>query len=392
VDFGLVLFKLLYNASISNLVDKRVALYTTAIKLIIKEKIQPEKAFDLAYKRLKMKESREELYNQFLHVLQHFYYNYELYHEEGIEEVVLHSLDGGKIDLPQWVKERLSYLRIKDFSLLFKKYTWIRINTLKAKISEVVESLKKKGFELERDEYDYLYKVLKMPYRISKTEEFQNGKIVIQDKASVKVIEVLSPKPGERILEIGSAPGMKTSLIQQLTENKAYVIAVDVSEKRIENQRELMKRLGVENVELVLADGKNLPINHVDKILIDAPCTNSGTLASDPSVFLRINKKDVLRLSRLQREILEEASKLKKPVVYSTCSLFPDEGEKVVEKFADYLVKINENEGPSHYGYFKSKVWLRVLRFYPHLHGTQGFFIAKLDFSKSPSATHLLKS
>ena len=360
--------------------DKRIQLYTTAIKLIMKEKIQPERAFDLAYKKLKINGSREELYNQFLQVLQHFYYNYELYQDEGIEEAVLHSLNESKVDLPQWVKERLSYLRLKDFSLLFKKDAWIRVNTLKAKISEVIDSLREKGFELEKDEYDYLYKVIRAPYRISRTEEFQSGKIVIQDKASVKVVEVLNPKSGEKILEIGSAPGMKTSLIQQLAENKAYVIAVDISEKRINVQKELMRKLSVENVELVLADGEKLPIKHVDKILIDAPCSNSGTLASDPSVFLRLSKSDVIRLSRIQREVLKETSELGKPVVYSTCSLFPEEGEKVVEKYSDFLVKINNND-PTHYGYFKSKVWLRVLRFYPHIHGTQGFFIAKLDFS-----------
>ena len=362
--------------------DKKVELYSTAIKLIMKEKIQPERAFNLAYRKLKIKGSKEKLYDQFLRVLQRFYYNFELYQDEGIEGAVVHSLDEGKIDLPQWVKERLSYLRLKDFSLLFKKYTWIRVNTLKAKISEVVESLRKKGFELEKDEYEFLYKVIKAPYRISKTEEFKSGKIVVQDKASIKVVEVLDPKPGEKILEVGSAPGMKTSVIQQLTGNKAYVIAVDISERRIKMQREIMKWLGVENVELVLADGEKLPIKYVDKILIDAPCSNSGTLASDPSVFLRLSKRDIIRLTIIQKKLLEEASKLGKPVVYATCSLFPEEGEKIVEKYADFLVKINEKNDPTHYGYFKSKVWLRVLRFYPHIHGTQGFFIAKLDFSK----------
>jgi len=370
-------------------VDKKIDLYVTAIELIMREKIQPEKAFDLAYKKLKINESREELYHQFIHVLQHFYYNYELYQDEGIEEVVLHSIDGSEVDLPQWVKERISYLRLNDLSLLFKKNVWIRINTLKTSILDIIDSMKEKGFEIEKDEYDYLYKVSKAPYRISRTEEFQSGKIVVQDKASVKVVEVLDPKPGEKILEIGSAPGMKTSLIQQLTENKAYVIALDVSEKRMEIQKELMEKLGVRNVELVLADGEKIPIKDIDKVLIDAPCSNSGTLNADPSVFLRLSKSEVVKLSRLQREILKEASKLGKPVVYSTCSLFPEEGERVVEKYADFLVKIN-NDNPTHYACFKSKVWLRVLRFYPHIHGTEGFFIAKLDFSSKTCNKNIL--
>lgn len=359
----------------------RIRLYVTAIDVLLKGKVSPEKAFNIACKKLGIFNSRDELYKEFLRILRNFYYNSELYGDEGLESIVIYSLKYDNITLPKWVRERISYLRLKDFSPLFKKSRWIRVNTLKANTQEVISSLEGKGFKLVRDYYDFLFKVLYHPYSISKTDEFKSGKVVMQDKASIEVVRVLDPKPGERILEVGSAPGMKTSLIQQLTQNKAYVIALDISEKRIKVQKELMERLGVDNVELLLGDGENLPIREVDKVLIDAPCSNSGTLNTDPSIFLRLSKGDVIRLSKIQRKILEEAYKLRKLTVYSTCSMFPDEGEKVVEKFANFLVKINDD--PSHYGSFRSRVWLRVMRFYPHLHGTEGFFIAKLDFSKS---------
>ncbi|BFH73757.1 RsmB/NOP family class I SAM-dependent RNA methyltransferase [Sulfurisphaera javensis] len=360
--------------------NEKVKVFTLAIKLIIKNKIQPEKAFDISMKKLKIKDNREKLFTDFLKTLKNFYYYSEVYNDEGLEEIVSKSLIDSEITLPTWVKERLSYLKLNDYSALFNRTVWIRINTLKADVEEVIKSMHKKGFKLERDEFNFLYRVIEAPFKISKTEEFEEGKIVIQDKASVKVVQILDPKPYEKILEVGSAPGMKTSLIQQLTRNKAYVIALDVSEKRISIQKELMKKLEVDNVDLVLADGEHLPVKEVDKILIDAPCSNSGTLNADPSVFLRLTKNDIIKLSRIQRKILEEASKLKKPVVYSTCSLFPEEGEKVVEKYSPYLVKLTDDS--SHYGYIRSKVWLRVMRFYPHIHGTEGFFIAKLDFSK----------
>lgn len=359
--------------------NKEITLYSLAINYIIKNKIQPEKAFDLAFRKLTLDNSRRKLYEEFLKILRSYYYYSNIY--QDVDEIVVNSLKENKIDLPLWVKERLSYLKLNDYSALFNRNVWIRINTLKTTVEETIKSLKLKGFEMERDEFPFLFKLLKSKERVSNTEEFKEGKIIVQDKASVKVVEILNPKPYEKILEIGSAPGMKTSLIQQITNNKSYVIAVDISKKRLYTQKALMQRLGVENVELLLADGENIPIRNVDKILIDAPCSNSGTINADPSVFMRITKQDVIRLSRLQRNILQEAFRLKKPVVYSTCSLFPEEGEKVIEKYSNYLVKINND--PSHYGYIRSKVWLRVMRFYPHIHGSEGFFIAKLDFSKT---------
>ncbi|QIW23540.1 RsmB/NOP family class I SAM-dependent RNA methyltransferase [Sulfolobus sp. S-194] len=360
--------------------NRKIEAFSLAIELIKKMKIQPEKAFDISFKKMKLKDNRGTLYQEFLRVIRNYYYYSELYPDKEIEEIVRYSLKEDKITLPQWVKERLSYIKSDDFSKLFYKKTWIRVNTLKANVKEIISSLMKKGFELVKDDFDFLFQITRSPFRISRTEEFQKGEIVIQDKASVYVVTLLDPKPYERILEVGSAPGMKTSLIQQLTNNKAYVIALDISKKRILVQRELMEKLGVENYELIVADGENLPIKEVDKILIDAPCSNSGTINADPSVFLRLNKNDVIKLSRLQKEILREASKLHKPVVYSTCSLFPEEGEKIVEKYSDYLIKLTDD--PTHYGYMRSKVWLRVMRFYPHIHGTEGFFISKIDFSK----------
>ena len=356
-------------------------LYAKAIKLIITHKISPEKAFDLAYKSLKMRGDRRELYSNFLRILTKYYFGRYLFPDRDIEEIVKLIEDKElPFKAPEWAEIRLKKVTgVKTLDELLKKDTWVRINTLKADIESTIKSLKEKGVIVERDTFDFLYRVIKSEKRISELDEFRDGKIIIQDKASVYPVIFLDPKPGERILEIGSAPGIKTSLIQQLTNNKAYVIAVDISEKRILVQKQLMKRLGVENVELINGDGKNIPVRDADKILIDAPCTNSGTLASDPSVFLRLTKSEMLKLSRLQNEILEEAKRLRKPTVFSTCSLFPEEGEKIAERYEKYLVPIKVDE--TTYGYKRSKVWMRVVRFYPNIHHTDGFFISKFNFS-----------
>ncbi len=356
-----------------------VRLFELAIRNILFQKVNPERAFDSAFRNSKANGDRRELYVKFLEVVKCFQYLRYLYPELSLTEMVEKSLEcepDPLISFPEWVKERLlALLGEEGLKGIYKKYHWIRVNTLKADPDKVRRSLESKGFQVEEDEFPFLFKVEPW-YKVSKTEEFLEGLVIPQDKASVLSVKVLDPKPFETIVEVGGAPGVKTSLIQQLTENKAKVLSIDVSRSRIEVQRKLLEKWGVKNVELLLGDGANLPLNRKVKVFIDAPCTNSGTVNADPSVFMRLTKEELISLTRIQGMILREAMKFGREVVYTTCSLFPEEGEKAVEKYQEKLVKVNAD--PSMYGYRKSKVWLRVIRTYPHLHGTEGFFIAKL--------------
>ncbi|AHC51361.1 Fmu (Sun) domain-containing protein [Sulfolobus acidocaldarius SUSAZ] len=357
-----------------------VQLFSTAIKLIIERKTSPEKAFDIAVKSLNHKVNRRKLFNKFLRVLWNYYYATFLYPERDIEDIISVSLNSDfPFKPPKWAEERLQSI-MGDLNVRTRQQ-WIRVNTLKADVEDVRRKLERKGVVLQKDSFEFLFRVIKTKGRISDLEEFKNGEILIQDKASVYSIIFLDPKPNEKILEIGCAPGIKTSLIQQITNNKSLVIGIDISSKRIKVQQDLMNKLGVENVELVIGDGSNVPITKADKVLIDAPCTNSGTFVADPSIFLRITKKDLMRLSRLQRNILWNIRKFKVPTVFSTCSLFPEEGEKIAEKYEAFLTPISIDT--TNYGYKRSKVWKRVVRFYPNIHGTEGFFIAKFNFSKN---------
>ncbi|EZQ06575.1 MULTISPECIES: RsmB/NOP family class I SAM-dependent RNA methyltransferase [Acidianus] len=342
----------------------------------------PEKSFDSAFKLYPCGNRREQ-YEEFLAYLKKYICLKGIYPGYEISEVLEKADDNCYLSfsLPNWIYSRLFALLGKEgIKGLFKRKRWIRINTLKVDINSVKTSLLTQGISLLPTEFSFLFEVDK---RVSYTDQFKGGLVIPQDKSSVIAVSFLDPREGERILEIGSAPGVKTSLIQQITRNRSYVIAIDISEKRIRTQKELMILWGVENVDLIVADGLHLPIRKVDKVFIDAPCSNSGTLNVDPSVLLRIEKKDILRLFSIQKAILRETQRLKTKVVYTTCSLFPEEGEKVVEEFEDYLVPI-KNCG--HEGYRKSRVWLRVFRTYPHIDESEGFFIAKLDFSSIPQA------
>ncbi|AWR96471.1 methyltransferase domain-containing protein [Acidianus sulfidivorans JP7] len=346
---------------------------------MLRKKISIEKAFDCSFKLFGCG-NRKLLFEEFKQFIIKYLYSLNVYPGYSINQI--YSLEDNNIDpiltIPDWAYYRLyPLLGIEGLRGIYNRKKWVRINTLKAD-SNIYKFLKEEGYNLVPTEIPDLYE-LNSTKSISESKEFKEGKVLLQDKSSVISVLFLDPKPYEKILEIGSAPGIKTSLIQQITKNKSYVIALDISEKRIMIQKELMKKLGVDNVELIIADALHLPIRKADKVFIDAPCSNSGTINADPSVFIRITKKEILRLSNIQKRILKEASRLKTTVVYTTCSLFPEEGEKVVENFEKYLVKLpNEN----HEGYKKSKVWLRVYRTYPHKDFSEGFFISKLDFSR----------
>jgi 16S rRNA (cytosine967-C5)-methyltransferase len=363
--------------------EDRISLFTEAIRIILFQKVQPERAFDIVFKKLNFQGDRRSLYLTFLDLLKGFQYVSYVYPELSIREKVIKAINCNYDPLysfPNWIRERLLPVLGKEgLRKIYNKFHWIRVNTLKADIDKVIKSLEAQGFNPIQDDFPFLFKVDKW-YYISRTEEYKLGYIIPQDKAAVLAVKVLDPRPYETIIEIGGAPGVKTSLIQQFTDNKSKVISMDISAKRLKVQEELMKRWNIKNVDLIQADGANLPIIKGDKLFIDAPCSNSGTINTDPSVYMRLTKSELMGLIRLQGRILREASKLKREVVYVTCSLFPEEGEKIVEKYEKYLCKINNN--PDMYGYLKSKVWLRVIRTYPHVHGSEGFFIAKLCFGE----------
>ena len=272
-----------------------------------------------------------------------------------------------ELKLPEWMEEELG--RIYDLKALkesFKeKNVWIRVNTLKADEDKVVKSLEDKGVVLERDkDIPYVYKVLSGNVR--NTEEFRDYKVVIQDKASVAVVEALRPERGDIILDMASAPGMKASLIFALTENKVkLVLANDLSLDRLEKERKLLKAMGVDmaKIEFIRGDGRDLKIR-ADKVLLDAPCTSSGMISNEPTVLLRLSKERVKEMSELQRGLLENALKLSSHVLYATCSLFPEEGEEVVRDFRAVP--------PLNFG----SISQGGNRFIPYLHHTEGFFIS----------------
>jgi 16S rRNA (cytosine967-C5)-methyltransferase len=204
------------------------------------------------------------------------------------------------------------------------------------------------------------------------------GEIYIQDEASQLVAQVVEARPSERILDVCAAPGGKTTLIAHRSQGGS-VFAMDVSEQRLATVATTVALQRLNNITLVIADaGSSLPFRNesFDRVLVDAPCSGTGTLRHNPEIRWRLKNDDIPELARQQLRFLMNASMAVKQnglLVYSTCSVELEENEEVVEQFLStnklfeqIPVIVNERllmpEG-------SARTW-------PHRDGTDGFFIA----------------
>lgn len=208
------------------------------------------------------------------------------------------------------------------------------------------------------------------------------GKIYLQDEASQLVAHVLDARAGERVLDVCAAPGSKTTHVATRAEDLSLIVAGDLYLHRLRTVSEAASRQGVKNLGLVVHDAETslpFPDNSFDRVLVDAPCTGTGTLRRNPEIRWRITDRDVLDLSSRQARILAHAARTLKPggrLVYSTCSVEREENEEVAARFLaserDFgqVVLTAPPNLQSAGGYFR--VW-------PHRDGADGFFIAAFE-------------
>jgi len=255
---------------------------------------------------------------------------------------------------------------------------------LKADVEHVIESLLSKGVVVRKDrDLDYMLEVISYNKPLYQLEEVWKGYIILQDKASAMVVEALEPSEHDTILDMAAAPGVKDTLIMQLTNNSARIIAVDVSLERLKRAKKVMRMYGIDlsKIELVNMDSTRLQLSRaVDKVLIDAPCSSSGAIGKDPAIKIHLKDESwVGRFLSLQEAMIRRALYLgNKPyIVYAVCSILPFEGEEQISKLSSTVEvlkpRIPGSPGYSSYGPLARK----FKRFYPHIHFTQGFFISK---------------
>jgi 16S rRNA (cytosine967-C5)-methyltransferase len=271
---------------------------------------------------------------------------------------------------------------IKILDAMNRRNWWLRINTLLSSKEKVLRLLEGEGVIYEEDtDIWYMLRIIETPKPIRLLRVVKEYLAIPQDKASVAVVEALGPKPGDLILDMSAAPGMKTSLIMMLTENRATVTAVDISISRSYKMKHLLRRLGVDTSKVLMIVSDSTIMNYKKKfdcVLLDAPCSNSGAIAKDPGIKIHLTESKVGHYSSIQKKLISKAVSLGEIIVYSTCSLMPEEGEDVIAGVMKYISRIERALSWTSYGYPIMPQYRELMRTFPHKHLTDGFFMAKL--------------
>lgn len=208
------------------------------------------------------------------------------------------------------------------------------------------------------------------------------GSIYLQDEASQLVAHVLGARAGERVLDVCAAPGSKTTHIAALAGDRALVVACDLHEQRLRLVREACERLGVRSVRTVALDAEEaLPFagETFERVLVDAPCTGTGTLRHNPEIRWRLTPSNISELACVQRKILAEAARVLRPggrLVYSTCSVEREENEEVVAALLGSREDFEQVEAtPAPASFLLPS---GAARTWPHRDDVDGFFVAAL--------------
>lgn len=262
----------------------------------------------------------------------------------------------------------------------------LRVNTLKSDRKGLLDLLEGNGITAVATRWSPGGIWVRTGVAVEKIPGFQRGLFQVQGEASQLVAHLLTPQPGERVLDACAAPGGKTTHIAELIKDAGEVIAADISLRGIDKIRENAVRLGLSSIRTLRADlSRELPgsfHSYFDRVLLDAPCSGLGTLRAHPEIKWHRGPAEVNRLSRLQAKCLNQAAGCVKRggvLVYSTCTLTHEENERVVESFLEARKEFELQEAA---GYLpdqaKSMAQGSYFTALPHRHDTDGFFAARM--------------
>lgn len=267
--------------------------------------------------------------------------------------------------------------------------TDLRTNTLKTRREALIATLNKEGFACAPTELSPLGVRLEKRGPVFTSETFKKGWFEVQDEGSQMVALLADAQPGMRVIDFCAGAGGKTLAMAAQMQNKGRVLALDTSEKRLSQLTPRLRRAGVDNVQthIITSETDAYIKRHkqtADRVLVDAPCSGTGTWRRNPDLKWRFTQKDLEEVVQLQQSILQSALRLVKPggrLIYATCSILKDENEKQIEQ----ALKSANN--------FKvvcaEKIWdknpvsdepgVSYLSLTPHEDGVDGFFAAVLE-------------
>jgi len=302
-------------------------------------------------------------------------------------------------EFPDWLETALSAMPADELdalarSLLVSAPLDLRINPLHARRPEILAQLEKHGIAAKETPFSPWGMRLEGKPAIQRHPAFVKGDMEVQDEGSQLLAALVAPKRGEMVLDFCAGAGGKTLLMGALMKNTGRLYAADVSEKRLAKLGPRVARSGLSNVQTIrLAHERDDRIKRLagkfDRVLVDAPCSGTGTLRRNPDLKWRQGEAQIAELTELQAKILEAAAPQVRPggvLVYATCSLLPQENTLIQQAFTeahpefevlDPVAQLSAVgiELPSD-ALIAGSTDLPGLQLLPHRHGTDGFFAA----------------
>jgi len=301
-----------------------------------------------------------------------------------------------RLNVPLWLEDKIQVAvgdryQIEMQASNQRANTDIRVNTLKASLQELVAVMAAAGYRTQPTELSPWGLRFEGRVPLSTLDTFQQGWFEIQDQGSQLLALLTDVKPGNKVVDFCAGAGGKTLAMAAMMENKGTLYACDVHSKRLEQLATRTKRAGVHNVRshLLSSEHDKWVKKHrelADVVLLDVPCTGTGTWRRSPDSRWNLKPEDLENLTALQQSIIDSAKRLVKPggrLLYATCSLLKEENEQIVAQFLD------DNSDFSPCDFFlstelaaQSDRYLldgHQFRTLPALSETDGFFVASLS-------------
>ncbi len=256
----------------------------------------------------------------------------------------------------------------------------LRTNLRKITGAALLKEFETSGLQAEPSKYfDDFIKVSK-PRVLAELPSFQNGLFAIQDESTALATHLLAPEKGDIVLDLCAAPGGKTCHIGQLVGDEGKVVAVDIKADRLNLLKENLTRLGLKSIQPLVGNAAEIDLPKFDKILLDAPCSGLGVLSKRADLRWKRKPQDIINIRKIQKKLLENAARLLKrdgTLVYSTCTLEPEENEELIEEFLmeHSNFQVDPESDSVHQTFSTSgNYWASV----PYEHKMDGVFAVKL--------------
>ena len=257
-------------------------------------------------------------------------------------------------EVPKWLYDK-AVVQYTDHKALFEAMQQsapldLRVNTLKATPDEVIEELIQHGVQAEKGQYSPECVRLNIKPALTQWPIYKEGKVDVQDEGSQLIARLVQPKRGEMVCDFCAGAGGKTLALGALMKSTGRIYAFDVNEKRLAGLTPRMRRAGLSNIHpAVIRNEHDLRVKRLygkmDRVLVDAPCSGTGTYRRNPDLKWRFGEEELDRINEIQKSVIRSAAKMLKAggrLVYATCSILQRENQDVINDFLAENINLSQ--------------------------------------------------